>query len=220
MVLRTLALTLVVALSAVQALGQGASRASGQDQLREITVLEPRLIEAQTIPGVPRADTDAETSSRLEEVTVRGQRPVVAYRLALEASRDRIFEIFNEINSDDEFDIHCRNEQRTGSRIRRRVCRPQFSRDVAGDAAGEYVDALRSNCAGGSQECIFGNPSAAQTAMSRAQGVEAAEHYKHRLLTEEIQELARESWRLRRALLEHEELRREYQEAREELRDE
>lgn len=214
MVFRTLILTLVVALSAGQVRGQTPSSIPDQDRLREITVLAPRLIGADRIMSVSRDDMRIERSSRLEEVTVRGQRSLVAYRLALEASRERIFDIFNEINSDDEFDIRCRNEERPGSRIPKRVCRPEFSRDVASRAAGEYVTALKQFCDVGSQECIFGNPFAAQTAMSRARGVESEEHYKQRVLTEEIQRLARESWQLYRALLQHEKLRREYQEAR------
>lgn len=222
MVFRTFALplTLVLMLSATHARGQDVSRAPDHGKLTEITVFAPRLMETRSVASVPSEDTSGSDNATLEQLTVRRERPLAAYRLALEASRDRIFDIFNEINSDAELDIHCRTERRTGSRIPKRVCRPDFSRDVLSKAAGEYAAVLKSRCDDGSQECIFGNASAAQTAMSRAQAVESEEHYKHLVLAEEIQRLAQESSRLYRALLRHAQLEREYQKARERPRDE
>src|SRR5690606_26403257 len=49
----------------------------------------------------------------------------------------------NEINSDDEFDIHCYEQAPTGSRIRRRLCHPNFWRTVQASAAQEAVLAMQ-----------------------------------------------------------------------------
>ena len=39
---------------------------------------------------------------------------------------NKIFSMFNELNSDDDFDILCDNIAPTGSHIRQRVCEPRF----------------------------------------------------------------------------------------------
>lgn len=153
------------------------------------------------------------SSGPLEEVTVRGRRSLAAYRLERDAARERVMDVFNEINSRDEFDISCRRESRRGSRIPKRVCRARFSDDVANEAANAYVAALKSICPFGiDQTCIFSDR--AQPGMSSAQAVESEEHYKRLLLNEEIRRLAQENGKLRQAMQEYAERERAYREAR------
>jgi hypothetical protein len=44
-----------------------------------------------------------------------------------QAARERVYDLFNSLNSHDEFNIHCYNVPRTGTRIPQRVCRPQYT---------------------------------------------------------------------------------------------
>lgn len=62
----------------------------------------------------------------MEEITVIGQRSIMNLRLQLDRAVDRMYAIYNEINKDDEFDIICRWEAPTGSRIDRKLCTPVF----------------------------------------------------------------------------------------------
>ena len=125
--------------------------------------------------------------------------------------------VFNEINSSDRFDIYCRNEIRTGTRIPARICRPRFQSEVATDAAREWLAALRSKCITVTSTCIFGM--GANEAMSRAQAVESESRYLDDRLSDEILRLANEDAEFARALMDYDSLRRAYKAARQKLRD-
>lgn len=117
-----------------------------------------------------------------DEIVVRG-RSRAALRMQFELAEEAVYERFNEINSSDEFDIHCRLEQETGSRIPRRVCQANFWRAAQADAGRETVLGLRGNSAFDPQLFLG----------------EAL--YKRQLLAEELRRLAAEDDELRRALV-------------------
>jgi hypothetical protein len=146
-----------------------------------------------------------------EEIIVTG-RQIARLRFEAQAARERVYEIFNDINSDDEFDIFCTDQTRAGTRVPQRVCRAQFESRISSTSAGEYMAGLTSACGVVTQECIFSEVS--QQATSRAQGVEAEAPYKRALLDAEIQRLARENPDLRDAILGFLQLEHDYNKAR------
>jgi hypothetical protein len=116
-----------------------------------------------------------------EEVVVQGQRRA-AVRAEIELAEDAVYERFNAINSDDEFDIECRREAVTGSKMLRRICEPNFWREENANAARETVIALQ----GGSALSV--------------QHFWATQQYKRRLLADEMHRLATEDGEFRDAL--------------------
>lgn len=153
-----------------------------------------------------------DTSDDLEEVIVRGQR-LSDFRSALEAARARVYELFNALNSDDAFDVHCREEAPTGSRVRQQVCRPRFVDDISSAAAREWVYGLKEVCPGGlTQDCIFSE--FAQQAMSRAQAEEAWGPIMQKRFELEMARVVAESPELQQAMLDYEAVERRYEEAR------
>ena len=194
-------------------------------ELRQVSVSIARLPEplmdlntrGAVVPEENRDSPGAAIERAYEEVIVQGEPSLAAYRVAINAARDQVMNMFNEINSNDEFDIHCRNEIRTGSHIPSRTCRPRFQREAATDAAREWLAALRSKCLTVNSACIFGD--AADEAMSRAQAIESESRYLDDRLTEEIWRLASEDAEFAQALMDYEALRQAYKKAREELRD-
>jgi len=72
------------------------------------------------------ANSRTDSSRATEEVVVRGQR-LSDFRNAIEASRERVYALFNALNTDDVFDVSCRREAATGTQ---HVCRPQFRLDT------------------------------------------------------------------------------------------
>src|SRR5690349_19062191 len=80
-----------------------------------------------------------------EEVIVRGKR-LTDLRFEVQVARERAYNLFNNINSNDEFDVYCREEGRTGTRSTERVCRPQFESRISADAAREYLSTLFALC--------------------------------------------------------------------------
>src|SRR5690606_23636202 len=126
-----------------------------------------------TAPASDDSRSDAARSD-VEEVIVRGRR-LSDFRSALEMARVRVYDLFNELNSDDAFDVRCEHETSTGTRMRQHICRPRFKDDISNAAAKAWVYGLKEACADGgvTQNCIFSE--SAQQAMSMAQAEEALE---------------------------------------------
>ncbi|HMB74040.1 MAG TPA: hypothetical protein VKQ06_10745 [Gammaproteobacteria bacterium] len=77
-----------------------------------------------------------------EEIVVRGDSRT-ALRTRIEMAEDAIFDRFNEINSNDEFDIRCRLETFTGTRIPQRVCQANYWRNALTEAGKSTLHMLR-----------------------------------------------------------------------------
>lgn len=75
------------------------------------------------------AGTLAEAPDVGDEVVVFGD--VQKLRHELRLAEEAVYHRFNDINSDDRFDIHCVNEEFLGSRIPRHTCRSNDWRDKA-----------------------------------------------------------------------------------------
>jgi hypothetical protein len=73
-----------------------------------------------------------------DEIIVRGRRGA-DLRLEVERAENAIFARFNDINSDDRFDITCRLEAPIGSRIDRRVCESNDWREQAANFGAAWV---------------------------------------------------------------------------------
>lgn len=71
-----------------------------------------------------------------EEVEVIGRRPLYELREEAYKAQDAVYALYNELNTDDLYDVHCRWEEPLGTNIRHRVCRPVFL-DQATRARGQ-----------------------------------------------------------------------------------
>jgi hypothetical protein len=149
----SIALALCAAgLLSAPAIGQQANPDIGDDEV------------SGSLPGPDTVD---------EEIVVRG-RTRAQLRTEVQLAEEAVYARFNEINSSDEFDIHCRLEVLTGSRMLRRICEPNFWRTAKSDAGRETVVGLQGGYAMAPQQF-------------RAEGL-----YKHSLLADEMHRLARE----------------------------
>ena len=76
----------------------------------------------------------------VEEVIVPGRR-LENLRVEIERLEEVVYERFNALNSDDEFDIQCLKQAPTGSNIPLRTCAPNFViRAEADSAQGMLTD--------------------------------------------------------------------------------
>jgi len=79
-------------------------------------------------------------SDMIDEVTVLGPRSLALMRKELIAAEDNVFAIFNDLNTDDDYDIICKKETRIGSQILYRVCKARMYRDRKSEAAEEFYE--------------------------------------------------------------------------------
>ena len=61
----------------------------------------------------------------MEEVFVYGDKPLIELKRELIEAEDALYDLFNDINLDDDLDVVCFREAPIGSHIKRRVCRTQ-----------------------------------------------------------------------------------------------
>jgi hypothetical protein len=123
----------------------------------------------------------------IDEVIVPGRRPE-NLRVEIERLEAVVYERWNALNSNDEFDIQCLEAEPTGSNITQRTCAPKF---VIAAEARAIQGAVRSRSRGDSF-----NAEAAQIM-----------EQKSRELTEEMQRVAREDEQFLRDLTRLDELK-------------
>lgn len=117
-----------------------------------------------------------------DEIVVPG-RTGEQLRVEIERLENSVYERFNALNSDDDFDIHCFEQAPTGSNIPVRTCWPNFALDAEKRAAGNSLHRMQGVGGGG-------NPQAERSS-NAAKGKE---------LIAEIQRVARQDEQLARDL--------------------
>lgn len=140
-------------------------------------------------------NTTAE-SEEIDEIVVLGAHSLTLLRQEVIVAEDKFFEIYNELNDDDRFDIICENRRPTGTRIQVRECKARFVRDAEVDAT---------------QDALMMNNSPANVA---AQPIRAAKE-DYETLDKKLKTFAVENPELQRALMEYDNLSKKYSEERE-----
>ena len=162
---------------------------------QEATVLAmPRLWLLAMIgfcaPALAQDVAPSPQDADVDEVIVRGRRPA-NLRVEIERLEVAVYDRFNALNSDDEYDIYCLEQAPTGSNIPLRTCAPKFVIDAESGSASRMLTDGR----GGAGN----NNSPAEHAMLMEE--------KSRKLTAEMQRLAREDEILLRDLVRLDELK-------------
>ena len=92
--------------------------------------------------SLPVAAQDAETSNyddeEIEEIVVYGDRTLVQLRFDIYRAEEDFYELFNTLNSDDEFDVHCGKRIKVGSHIRRWACISNFAKAIYAESTWNY----------------------------------------------------------------------------------
>ena len=129
-----------------------------------------------------------QTADVFDEVIVPGSRPE-NLRVEIERLERVVYERWNALNSNDEFDIHCLDSEPTGSNITQTRCAPDFAIQAESRAAKSMIDGDRTS----------GNDRSADYLLTMQE--------KSRQLTEEMQRVAREDEQFLRDLVRLDELR-------------
>ena len=87
-----------------------------------------------TTSSIPQA-----SDRPIEEIQVLGTRTLYSIRMEIVDEENKIFSMFNELNSDDRFDILCDKIAPTGSHIQQRICEPRFVTETRAQMTQDYV---------------------------------------------------------------------------------
>jgi hypothetical protein len=168
------------------------------------------LAQAQSEPAATESAPSAQETD--EEIVIRGRRTLFTLRKEVEAAREYVWQVFNDINSDDDFDISCNDSSRTGTRARKRACRPQYA-DRATAQAGKDLARRMQGCDPTSVNYAICLEMAMQNGSSEAQQYIARVAYMDQRLDDEFRRLVRERPELMTAVYEFLVKENEYQEA-------
>ena len=86
-----------------------------------------------------KSNAAANAQEPMEEITVIGQKQLFTLHKQIVQAEDHAYEIFDRLNDDDDYDIHCRMVAFTGTRIKQRVCLPNFYRQATAAEAQQYL---------------------------------------------------------------------------------
>ncbi len=75
----------------------------------------------------------------MEELTVVAPQSLQAMRNGLVRAEDDVLSVFNDLNDDNDFDIHCQKERPTSSYIAVRTCRARFVDRLTAQASADWM---------------------------------------------------------------------------------
>jgi hypothetical protein len=95
---------------------------------------------AVLVAGQSFAAAANDTLSELNPVTVYGSRDIARLRQAVVEAEDRFYARYNELNDNDDYDVNCRMEARTGTRLERRICRAVYQEEAIRESSKEGLE--------------------------------------------------------------------------------
>ena len=86
------------------------------------------------------ASQDLSSITSLDEVVVTGKLDTLSgIRDAIKDAENRFYARYNELNKDRDYDVMCRREAPTGSRVARDICQAQVVDEVSSEQARDFV---------------------------------------------------------------------------------
>jgi hypothetical protein len=102
-------------------------------------------------PAFAQDVTPSQSPASPDEVVVPGRKPE-QIRVEIERLENAVYERFNALNSNDDFDIHCFEQAPTGSNIPERKCWPNFALRSEQRAAGASLNRMHGLGGGNSRQ--------------------------------------------------------------------
>jgi len=116
--------------------GQGQAEIKQEiEEYEAVETLAEGISEASN--PVPTAPQDS--GRQIEEIQVIGTRTFFRLRMQIVEEENKLYGMFNELNSNDDFDIECENIAPTGTHISQRVCEPRFVIEMRASMAQDWL---------------------------------------------------------------------------------
>ena len=99
------------------------------------------VVTSVSAQNTSQGTSQEQSKEDIERIGVTGSVPLLFYKDDMQAAELDFYEMFNALNDNKKYKVLCRKETRLGSRIKTRVCYPQY---VLDRMAQETQDALSS----------------------------------------------------------------------------
>lgn len=90
-------------------------------------------------PVSPLGSSQSEELEELDEAKVKATK-LWQMREKMVALEEQFYARYNELNKNDDFDVHCAMEAPLGTRLKKRVCRIEFYEDAQAREAQAFLD--------------------------------------------------------------------------------
>jgi hypothetical protein len=87
----------------------------------------------------PSEDSELPPEEAIEEIVVYGERNIVLLRADVRIAADSFYELYNSLNSNDEYNIECRREFNIIRHRNERVCMTRFARKTQARDVQEMI---------------------------------------------------------------------------------
>ena len=105
-----------------------------------VTVLSFGLVSASLGQAPSTETTSPEAERTPEEIVVYGETNVIILRNALYRAEEDFFDLFNSLNSDDAFDVECKNRQKSITERRKdHRCAPSFALEYEAWVTSQFM---------------------------------------------------------------------------------
>ena len=102
--------------------------ASGMPLASIVTALLVFLVQSSAFAQSAEAPEDGgRENETVDEIVVYGQKSLSRLRREMHQASEAFFDVYNALNSDDDFNISCGYETRLGQRRKNHVCKPRFA---------------------------------------------------------------------------------------------
>jgi len=88
------------------------------------------------------ASQAAEPNNAIEQIDITGERPLMQLQLELQQAEAAVFELYNQLNSTNDFDVSCGRQTPTGSRIPIWECEARYLKRARGYNVQEAMDPM------------------------------------------------------------------------------
>jgi hypothetical protein len=125
--------------------GTIAEHVAGCRSRKSLGILLPVLafgLLMQASAGAAPDPDSAQPLPELDEVVVEGNH-LWQIRMAIADTEARFYSRFNDLNSNNDFDVYCSRSARLGTRISRNSCLPAFLKDAMAEEAIQEVNEMR-----------------------------------------------------------------------------
>lgn len=96
-----------------------------------------------TAMEAPAAADQPPVTEGVEEIEVIGQRNLLALRMQVEAAQQEVHLLFNDLNTNDDYDIVCKFQERYFSKMKEKICMPQYAWDARADEGRIFADKVQ-----------------------------------------------------------------------------
>lgn len=182
-------LTILLVLGWLSASLPAQAQLSAQDVARQ-------MIERSEVGGSERQEQAGAAESDITEVQVTGRKLFSTLEHQIRKADEVLYGIFNELNDDDYYDVHCGWESRPNTNIKYWECRPEFLRQATRAEALAFHNQVTGFSGG------------------HAPPPQAVISYEYPRLAEKMREVLQESPELLDAVVKSYELRQELEEMR------